>query len=192
MPAALYGISFKDTGNLLAVASFENQALADDKAADALLAKLVGDKLQIAIGGMGALEVSASVLAVDLIDAKQDFERVVANAYGYRLELEAGKKKPGDGQPKTIKAASSNVVTSIDLKTTKEVVVTLTVTEGPIGQDAYLLFEGLDPIPGKTKPNANTATFALDPSVVLDTTQLYRCLFIKQDVRVTPAYVAPT
>src|SRR5262249_28535266 len=47
MPAALYGVSFKKTAHLLAIASFEKRELPDATAATQLLQDLVGQGLVI-------------------------------------------------------------------------------------------------------------------------------------------------
>ncbi|HEX5062217.1 MAG TPA: hypothetical protein VFV99_22760 [Kofleriaceae bacterium] len=158
--------------------------------ADALLKKLIGDKLQIAIGDVGVLEISATRVAADLIDAKQDFERVVSNVYGYRLKL-GGNDKPGDGNDKVVEPAKSNFVTNIKFNGSPatEVQVDLKEQEGPFGKDAFLVFEGLDPIKGKTTPNAKDAKFPLDPTLVLKSGEFYRMLFIKDDVPVSAAFL---
>lgn len=193
MPAALYAISFKKTGNLLAICSFEKQAPADQAAWDQLLTTLIGDKLTMAIGPAGPMiALAPQDLALDAIGGPAQPENVIANVYSYRIDLSDPNTRPGDGKDKALAPANANAVTAMKIDAVaRQVIVTLNTAEGAVAHKVYLLFEGCDPVEHETTIGSADVKIPIDPSVALVAGTRYRFAFVKHDVSVTPGYLAP-
>jgi hypothetical protein len=186
MPEALYAITFKKTGNVLAVCSFEKRSPADPPAWDQLLQDLVGDRLTIPVTSGTPIQIARDHLAVDEITGPPQPLDVLANVYGHQLDLAAG-AQPGDGKPKDL-AANAKTVTSFALAQVGTLTVKLSGPEGLAPAKAWLLFEGAsDPIPTMTVASQDTFTFTIS-SVTLAQNSSYGFVFIKDGVPVTAGY----
>lgn len=193
MPSALYAISFKKTGNLLAVASFEEESLADQTSRDALFKALIGDKW-IADGAATGSQIvlKPNDLAIDELTPDVKVDDVLADLYSYGLDLSAVGTTPGDGKPKSLVKTTTYEIHSLKIDhTSRTVVVTMTTSEGPVPHDAYLLFEGSDPVKGGTTAGSPTVTLPIDASVTINTATHYRFMFVKNDAPVTFGFLQP-
>jgi hypothetical protein len=188
MPVALYAITFKRTGSVLAVCSFEQRSLADPSASKQLLQGLVGDRVTIPVTSGQPIQIGRDDLAVDEITGPAQPLDVLSNVHGHQLDLPAG-AEPGDGTPKDLVAANVKTVVSFALVHTGTLTVMLSAPEGPVPAKAWLIFEGSsDPIPTMTMAGQPAFTFTIS-SVNLVQNSSYGFVFVKDGVPVTAGYV---
>jgi hypothetical protein len=177
MSSALYAISYRQTGGVVALCSFEQQELPDPPAAAALLGRLVGARLPLSLSTSGApLAIPASELACDRVKppSRQDLDAALAEPYLFRvgLEADAAALPPlGDGKEKALRKANRYFVSSVALtaepSASARVQVTLS-SQQPDTLAAVLLFEGHDPVTKTSQATVKGVTqlvFALPADV---------------------------
>jgi hypothetical protein len=195
MPAALYAISFKPTGNLLALASFEKTSVAKQADRDALFASLIGKHFQMAVGpdDEPPIKLPPDKLAIDFVKGVTQPHAILDDMYSYKIDLSVQGTAPGDGSDKSLIRASGNQVSGLQIdKTNVQVVVTLSNPELVLPKTAYVVFEGLDdPLSGQTTTGSQTIKIPLQ-GIVLDPTKHYAFAVIRSDAGVTFGYLQPT
>jgi hypothetical protein len=185
MPAALYGVSFKKTAHLIAIASFEKRELPDAAAAQQLLEDLVGKSLVISAWLRSPIKVDLDQLAADPISGQASPPDKIANVYGYQVQ--AGSGALGDGTEKDLALATGNTVSKFTLDSSAMLTVTLSAAD-PILHDAWVLFEGATaPIKGSSV--ANQTSFKIPIPLPVSPTLSYGFLFLMDGIPATSAYV---
>jgi hypothetical protein len=189
MPPALYAISFKRTGHVLAICSFEKQSLANAAAAQALLEKLVVKHLVIAASSGQEIRVGLDELVLDPVAGKAAPADVIANPWAYQVQGPAANF--GDGNDKQLVPATTNTVDTVALVNGGGLTVTLHSSD-PIPHDAWVVFEGSPaPVAGTTLTNGKTVTMSIT-AVSVAANVSYGLLFLKDGVPATAAYVNAT
>ena len=188
MPPALYAISFKRTGHVLAICSFEKQSLANADAARALLEKLMVNHLVIAASSGQEIRVGLDELVLDPIAGKAAPADVIASPWTYQVQGPAAQF--GDGSDKQLIAATK-AVDAVALAAGGGLTVTLHSADGT-PQQAWALFQGAPaPISGTTLTNGNVVTMSITAVPVIGGVS-YGLLFLKDGVPATAAYVNAT
>jgi hypothetical protein len=185
MPAALYGVSFKKTGHLLAICSFEKRELADSTAAQQLLEDLVGKSLVISAWLRSPIKVDLDQLAADPLRGQAAPPDKIANVYGYQVQ--AGGGALGDGKEKDLALATGNTINKLELDANAILKVTLGVADS-ISHDAWVLFEGAA-APIKGTSTAGQPTIKISIPLPVSSTQSYGFLFLMDGIPATSAYV---
>lgn len=191
MPKALYGISFKDTGSLLAVCSVEQRTLTKDSATQ-MLQDLVGDQLRLSVGDPSGkqIQIKTEFLALDEIKGSALPANVLADLYAYKVVVPTGGAL-GDGTPKEISNASGPTLDLTTLKLSpKQVQVKMSIAEGAVGTAVYLVFQDLDPSLQLTR--ASTTDFDLSVGASLSSGTEYQYAIIKPNSPIILASQKPS
>lgn len=110
MPAAIYAISYQDTGAILSYCQLEQRDLSAKGAANLLREEILGENLVLTLAQPGGapIQIAREHLRVDEVDIKlpttptpmklEDFLRA---PYRFVLDLSDDGTKPGDGTKKT-------------------------------------------------------------------------------------------
>lgn len=190
MPKALYGISFKDTGSLLAVCSVEQRTLTADSAA-AMLKELVGDQLRLSVGDPSGkqIQIKSEFLALDELKGPALPANVLADLYSYKVVIAQGGQL-GDGTPKEVSNASGPTLDLVSLKlASKQVHVTMSLAEGALATPVYLVFQDQNPALQSTR--AALADFDLTVGASLTAGTEYQFAIIKPNSPIVLASQKP-
>lgn len=186
MPIALYALSYKDTGSVLAFCSLEQQQVVDPASASALRDDLVGSEaFVLAISTSSRISQPITVPRVDLVLDEVDVDslspsRVRALAgdpYAYQLELPDDTHSFGDGTPKKLTPRGNNVRLRLDTEGT----LTATPANDPQRINLYAILEGQSALKVTLQVQGDIATFPF--GTPLTSGQAYAVLFTGQGLR---------
>jgi len=178
MPVAVYALSYKDTGSVLALCSLEKQAVVDQASANALRDRLVGDELAISMSTRGQpITIAAEDLVLDEVEVA-DPRALAGDPYAYQLAaVSDGPSRFGDGTPKQLVQPGNNVTLRLDADGT----LTATTANDPQRINLYAILEGHSAIQVTLQVQSDVASFRFDER--LTPNQAYAILFVGERLR---------